>query len=121
MGMLRQSKELYGYSTFTAKVREYEKETGSLNAALKKAIEYCCQHDIIKEFLETHSQEVMSMLMTEFNLEDAIAVQREEAREEVHTEIVLNAFAKGLPIEVISDITGLDEETIKSLVSAKST
>ena len=119
-GMIRKCKELYGYSAFTAKVREYEKETGNLEAALKKAIEYCCQHDIIKEFLEKHSMEVMSMLMTEFNLEDAIAVRAEERVEEVHTEIVRNAFTKGLPIDVIRDITGLDIDTIKTLGTVQS-
>ena len=112
---------LYGYSAFIAKVREYEQETGNLEAALKNAIEYCCQHDIIKEFLEKHSQEVMSMLMTEFNLDDCIAVRIEEDREERNTEIVQNAVAKGLSIDVIRDITGLDMETIKTLASAKST
>ena len=118
--MLRKSKELYGYSAFTAKVREYEKETGSLEAALKKAIEYCCLHDIIKEFLEKHSQEGMSMLMTEFNLDDCIAVRIEEDREERNAEIVRNAFAKGLPIDVICDITGLDMDTVKTLGTAQS-
>ena len=44
--MLKKCKELYGYSAFIAKVREYETETGNLEAALKQAIEYCCQHDI---------------------------------------------------------------------------
>ena len=51
------------------------------------------------------------MLMTEFNLEDCIAVRMEEKVEE----IVQNAVAKGLPIDVISDITGLDINTIKTL------
>ena len=109
--MLQKSKELYGYSAFIAKVREYEQETGSLKAALKKAIEYCCQHDIIKEFLEKHSQEVMSMLMTEFNLDDCIAVQREEEREE----IALKMKEYGEPFEKIQTFTGLSLETIQAL------
>ena len=61
------------------------------------------------------------MLMTEFNLEDAIAVRAEERIEERNTEIVKNALAEGLPIDVIRKITGLDVETIKTLASAKST
>ena len=60
------------------------------------------------------------MLMTEFNLDDCIAVQREEEREEVHAEIVRNAFAKGLPVDIIRDITGLDIDTIKTLGTAQS-
>jgi hypothetical protein len=48
-------------------------------------------------------------------------VAREEAREETledrNAEIVRNAFAKGLPIDVISDITGLDMNTVKTLAT----
>ena len=55
------------------------------------------------------------MLMTEFNLEDAIEVRAEEKFEEKIEEIVRNAFAKGLPVDVIRDITGLDMDTIKTL------
>jgi hypothetical protein len=113
--IVRKCRELHGYSAFVAKMREYEQEQGSLEAALKKAVEYCCRHDIIKEFLEKHAQEVMSMLMTEFNLEDAIAVAKEETREE----IALNAFANGLPIDIICKITGLDMDTVKTLGSAQ--
>ena len=118
--MLQKCKELYGYSAFIAKVREYEKETGNLEASMKKAIEYCCNHDIIKEFLENHAQEVMSMLMTEFNLDDCIAVQRAEVLEDRNAEIVRNAFAEGASIDFIHKITGLDIDKIKTLGTVQS-
>jgi predicted transposase YdaD len=51
------------------------------------------------------------MLMTEWNLDDALAVRFEEGKEEV----AMKALAKGLSIEVIHDITGLDMETIRSI------
>jgi predicted transposase/invertase (TIGR01784 family) len=41
---------------------------------------------------------------------------REKGIEEGREEIARNALAKGLPIEVIHDITGLDMETIEGLV-----
>ena len=53
--------------------------------------------------------------MTEFNLDDCIAVRVEEDREERNAEIVRNAFAKGASIDFINKITGLDIETIKTL------
>ena len=56
----------------------------------------------------------MSMLMTEFNLDDCIEVRLEEQLED----IVRNAFAEGLPLDIIRKITGLDLDTIKSLVPA---
>ena len=54
--------------------------------------------------------------MTEFNLEDCIAVQREEERED----IARNALAEGASIDFIKKITGLDIETIKTLGTAQS-
>jgi predicted transposase YdaD len=55
------------------------------------------------------------MLMTEWKLEDALVVEREEGREEGREEIARNALTAGLPMETIQKITGLGIETIKSL------
>ena len=59
------------------------------------------------------------MLFTEWKLEDAIAVAREEAREEgleaAKVSIARNLLAKGSTPEFVRDITGLDMETIENL------
>jgi hypothetical protein len=110
-GMAQRCKTLAEYSAFIAKVREFEKKAINLAEAIKLAVQYCRDHDILKEFLEQHATEVMNMLYTEWNLDDFIAVREEETREE----IAQNALAKGLPLDVISDITGLDTETIMNL------
>ena len=55
------------------------------------------------------------MLFTEWKLEDAIAVAREEARVDEKLEIARNSLAKGSTPEFVRDITGLDMETIESL------
>ena len=52
-------------------------ETGSIG----KAIIYCREHDILKEFLEKNATEVMNMLMVEWNMDDALAVRYEEGQE----------------------------------------
>jgi hypothetical protein len=46
-------------------VREYEKETGDLKEAMEKAVIYCLEHDMLKEFLEKNAKEPTNMLMTE--------------------------------------------------------
>jgi predicted transposase/invertase (TIGR01784 family) len=59
------------------------------------------------------------MLLTEWNTEEAKVVWREEGREEGivkgREEVARNALAKGIPIELIHDITGLDEEALKHI------
>lgn len=80
--IIRRCKTLASYSAFIAKVRDYEDRGKSREEALKLAIKDCIKQNILKEFLETHSTEVMNMLLTEWNWDDALAVQREEGLEE---------------------------------------
>jgi predicted transposase/invertase (TIGR01784 family) len=116
-------KKLAEYSAFVAKVRSFYKELGSLKKAIKKAVNYCQKHDILKEFLELHASEVLNMLYTEWNWDDALAVSREEGREDGLEEgsfneklkIARNLLAKGSTFEFVHEITGLDLETIENL------
>jgi predicted transposase YdaD len=55
------------------------------------------------------------MLMTEWNWDDALAVRYEEGREEGLIITAQKAIEKGLPFDMIHEITGLDLETIKNL------
>jgi len=132
-------KKLAEYSAFVAKVRSLEKELGSLEEAIKAAVKYCQKHDILKEFLELHAGEVLNMLYTEWNMDDAIAVAREEGKEEgiekgreegleegiekgreegleaAKESIARNLLAEGSTPDFIQKITGLDIETIENL------
>jgi len=110
-----------------SKAKDFEKEAGNRAQALKMAIEYCREHDILKEFLETHSTEVFNMLTHEWNMDKALAVRYEEGREEgwergreeglergLET-TARNALAKGYTLEQIHDITGLDMKTLAGM------
>ena len=127
-GALAQKCEtLAGYSVFTAKVREFEKELGDRTEAMRQAVKYCRDNDILKKFLEENATEVISMLLTEWNMDDALAVRfeegmeegREKGREEGMEKVARNALAEGLSPDVIRTITGLDTETIMTLKSTE--
>jgi hypothetical protein len=144
--ILRRSERLEGYSALIAKVREFEAEQAGGREAYKlsdeekeeamtRAVRWCIAEDILRLFLETHGSEVVNMLMTEWKLEDALVIEREEGREEGlekglekgleeglekgreerDLEVAKNALRTGLPVEIIQKITGLGIETIKSL------
>jgi len=118
--IVQRCKTLNGYCAFIEKVREYEKEGYSLEEAIRKAVKYCLDHDILKEFLEKNALEVMTLfLTTEWNLDDAKQVWYEEGMEKGlekgKEETARNALAQGLSIEIVQKITGLDMETIKKL------
>jgi predicted transposase/invertase (TIGR01784 family) len=73
----------------------------------------------------------INMLNTKWNWDDAKRIWQEEAREEgyeeglkeareegrkeVSLETAKKALSKGLPLEIIQELTGLDAETISSL------
>jgi hypothetical protein len=77
----RKCKTLADYSVFIAREREFEKELGNREEALKAAMRYCREHDKLKEFLEQNASEVFNMLMTEWNWDDALAIRYEEGIE----------------------------------------
>jgi hypothetical protein len=130
---------LAGYSAFVAKVREYGKSGEGKEESIKKAVLYCLEHDILKDYLEAHAAEVLNMLMAEWNLDDAKQVWYEEGREQGIEQGIergiergieqgieqgiergientaRNALAKGIPFEIVQEITGLDIEAVKSL------
>jgi hypothetical protein len=119
MEIARKCKTLGEYSAFIEKVREFEKETDNLEGAVKKAVIYCRDHEILKEFLEKNATEVLNMLTTEWNIEDAKKVWYEEGREEGLEKglekVARNALAQGVSPELIRTITGLDIEAINSI------
>jgi predicted transposase/invertase (TIGR01784 family) len=119
--IVNRCKKLSEYSMFIARARNYLKEYGNIDEAVKNAVRYCQKRDILKEFLEEYGLEARNMLLTEWNWEDAKEVWREEAWEEGYAEsrktIALNLLEKGSTPEFIQEITGLDLETIQKLSS----
>ena len=118
----QRSKTLASYSAFVGKVQEHEKEGLCREAAVKEAIRYCVEHDILKEFLEQNGSEVMNMLILDWNMADALSVRYEEGREEGREEGIekgiekgiettaRNALAEGAAPEFVQKITGLDKK-----------
>jgi hypothetical protein len=79
-GLLKRSRTLGEYSAFIATVRELERELGDKAAAMKKAVKLCIEQNILKGFLKSNASEVINMLVTEWNWDDALAVRWEEGR-----------------------------------------
>ena len=114
-GIAARCRKLAEYSTFIAKVRTYDRELGDKEAAMKAAIKFCLDHDILSTFLEQHSTEVFNMLFEEWDIEKAKEIWYEEAQETERENIARNALAEGATLEFVHKITGLDVEAIKSL------
>ena len=80
--VVNRCRKLAEYGIFSAKVREFREAYDDLLKAIKEAVKYCKEHDILKGYLEKHETEVINMLYTEWNIDTAIEVAREEAFED---------------------------------------
>jgi hypothetical protein len=90
-GIVSRCEPLRGYVEFVDTVRVNqarlkEEEPGMergavVERAIAQAVSYCKRRGILREFFENLSQEEKNMLTTEWNLEDAIRVAREETWE----------------------------------------
>jgi len=79
--MVNRSPALHGYSELIAEVNK-NLESMELGDAIKVAIKSCIERGILVYFLEKHASEVLNMLTTEWNWDDAKEVWQEEARED---------------------------------------
>lgn len=71
---------LKDYSIFIDTIRKYQ-DLGT-EEPYRKAIDECIANDILADYLKKKGSEVVNMLMSEYNYEQDIEVQREEAYEE---------------------------------------
>ncbi len=91
--LLEKCKPLEEYTLFVETVRRHirlDAENG-----FKNAIKECIQNDILRDYLERKSREVMNMLIAEYDYDTDIAVQREEEREMAFAEGEAKGIAQG--------------------------
>jgi hypothetical protein len=111
---------LQGYIRFVGIVRALQaalqrenplmKRESLLEKAIAGGIAYCRQEGILADFFEKLSQEEVNMLATEWNLEDAIRVAREETREKTWKE------DRSIVFDIIKQAKSMDE--LKQLLEA---
>ena len=65
-----------------SKIKEFLAEPLELKDAIKKAIDYCLDNNVLKEFLKDHRSEVEDMLWREYNEEETMAHWKEDFYEE---------------------------------------
>jgi len=124
--ILNKCKTLNGYSIFIDKVNNYTK-IKTLEESIKDAVKYCLENKVLEKFLKENSSEVINMLFTEWNLDDAMAIAREEGYEDgveygIKKDKIFVAkkmLAHGCSPEFVRDTTGLHLRTVKSLNSSK--
>ena len=119
--LLEKCRPLKEYMIFINKVREYSDDKGvDIKTAITKAIDYCIEENIMREFLIKHKAEVFSVCITEFDEKIYEAELREEAREEGLKEGREGERAKNIltTVSILRGL-GLDDSTIAQQISEK--
>ena len=74
--------ELRCYSVFVAKVQDYLAEKQELSQAIKSAIRYCRDNELMKEYFKEHEMEVLDMVTFKWDDKRAREIAKEEGIEE---------------------------------------
>ena len=80
--IVQKSKSLNEYSRFIGKIKENLADGLTLEEAIQQAIEYGIEHDVMREFLEANGTEVANMLLSGWNMDEALIVSKEEGFED---------------------------------------
>ncbi len=129
--VLKRCEVLEQYSDFVELVRRTY--ASGVEEPFKVAIEIAIKTGILKDYLERKATEVINMILTEYDYDTDIAVQREEAYEEGLSkgisqgicqgaeqkaiETAKNLLNMGLTLKQVAQGTGLTLETIDKLAT----
>jgi len=135
--VLQKSESLAGYSYLIDQIRMNMQQGLTQDKAISVAIDSCIKQGVLSEFLQKHYAEVAKMINLQYNQEAEFEIIRQEAKEEGigegierglergiergiekgAMEVAKKALLKGISIDDISEITGLDVETIAMIKS----
>ena len=133
--LLQRSRSIHDYSFFIARIKRNMAAGMERAQAIREAMRYCEESDIMKEFLQQHEREVVDMVNFEWNqkdFEEAILEEgmergraegmecgmergRAEGMEQGKVDIVLEMLRDKLPLETIARISKFSMERVQEL------
>ena len=117
--LLKACKTLGDYSECVYRVREYAKEE-SIEEAVDRAIDECIREGVLKKFLERNRAEARAMSIYEYDQEEHIRLEREDAFEDGSKAHLISQIQKKLAkhksVEVIADELEETVEIIQGIV-----
>ena len=106
---------------FVNKVRELHcgRTDEELVIDIEMAIDYCVEHNILREFLISRRNEMTKNMKLDYTFDRQLELEREDAREEGREEerysIARSLKELNTPIDIIIKSTGLSEKEIAIL------
>ncbi|SDP75236.1 hypothetical protein [Selenomonas ruminantium] len=112
-------KPIHDYSFFVHKTKTLKATGLNLKDAIRQSTDFCIEHDIMKDFLLEHYEEVFDMYSIKWNEHDYGVARWEDGRidgrDEMATDTALKMLRFNEPIEKIVTYTNLSPEKIAEL------
>lgn len=93
--IMARCRTLAEYAALIEKIREFQQQGLSLREAVDSACAYCIEHNILKDFLSKHRNEVTKVLLTEYDAKKQRKMDIRDAREAGRTEGLTEGRAQG--------------------------
>ena len=129
--LLQRSRSIHDYSFFIARIKRNMAAGMERAQAIREAMRYCEESDIMKEFLQQHEREVVDMVNFEWNQKDfeeasfeegmergraeGMKRGRAEGMEQGKVDIVLEMLRDKLPLETIARLSKFSMERVQEL------
>lgn len=118
--LLSRCKPLKEYMFLIDSIRENEAKGMRMEDAIDAAVQYCINNNVLKEFLNAHRAEVVSVCLTEFNEKVFVDSIREEGREAGELSMVVKLVKKGrLSIEEAVEELQMSKEEFERLLESQ--
>lgn len=113
--LLRCSRAIRDYAVLIWRVKENLHQGMERETAIREAVQYCIDHDVMKEFLKVHECEVMNMVGFEWNEKLFREAAFEDGLEQGRVSAVLNMLKEKLPLETIARVSEMSLEKIREI------
>ena len=99
--LLQRSRSIHDYSFFIARIKRNMAASMERAQAIREAMRYCEESDIMKEFLQQHEREVVDMVNFEWNQKDFEEAILEEGMERGRAEGMEQGMEQG-KVDIVS-------------------
>lgn len=121
--LLSNCKTLSDYGILIKTINDYKQKYNEINAAIENAIDYCIEHDVLKDFLLERKTEAMHTLLTEYDEKKTMEYLRQDAYDDGVTEgemklmvsLICKKLSKGKSVNQIADDLEEDVSKIKEI------
>lgn len=121
--LLSNCKTLSDYGILIKTINDYKQKYNDINAAIENAIDYCIEHDVLKDFLLERKTEAMHTLLTEYDEKKTMEYLRQDAYDDGVTEgemkllisQICKKLSKGKSVNQIADELEEDVSKIKEI------